>query len=132
MGGGGGVGGAGRDREVWVDQGQGNSGGHGGGREMKQLDINTYETGWHIMASAGGLSMQRDKKYCLAVAILLKQFINHVKLVQRYRPSQHQVVLRELNDIRKSDYCGPLTSFNRNNADPQCIGTSSINNTCTI
>jgi WD repeat-containing protein 68 len=38
----------------------------------------------------------------------------------------------ELNGNRNSDYCGPLTSFDWNDADPRRIGTSSIDTTCTI
>ena len=38
----------------------------------------------------------------------------------------------ELNCNRNSDYCGPLTSFDWNDADPRRIGTSSIDTTCTI
>ncbi|KAF8686694.1 hypothetical protein HU200_043527 [Digitaria exilis] len=37
-----------------------------------------------------------------------------------------------LNGNRNSDYCGPLTSFDWNDADPRRIGTSSIDTTCTI
>ncbi|KAF7079057.1 hypothetical protein CFC21_083361 [Triticum aestivum] len=38
----------------------------------------------------------------------------------------------ELNGNRNSDFCGPLTSFDWNDADPRRIGTSSIDTTCTI
>lgn len=48
-------------------------------------------------------------------------------------PPQPAVELRcELNGNRNSDYCGPLTSFDWNDADPRRIGTSSIDTTCTI
>ncbi|KQJ99664.1 hypothetical protein BRADI_3g44580v3 [Brachypodium distachyon] len=46
---------------------------------------------------------------------------------------QPGAVLRcELNGNRNSDFCGPLTSFDWNDADPRRIGTSSIDTTCTI
>jgi DDB1- and CUL4-associated factor 7 len=49
------------------------------------------------------------------------------------QPQQPAVELRcELNGNRNSDYCGPLTSFDWNDADPRRIGTSSIDTTCTI
>jgi len=32
----------------------------------------------------------------------------------------------------KSEYCAPLTSFDWNETDPNMIGTSSIDTTCTI
>jgi len=37
-----------------------------------------------------------------------------------------------LNSNSKSEYCAPLTSFDWNTADPNVIGTSSIDTTCTI
>lgn len=37
-----------------------------------------------------------------------------------------------LNNNRNSDFCAPLTSFDWNEIDPNIIGTSSIDTTCTI
>ncbi|KAK3009098.1 hypothetical protein RJ639_015258, partial [Escallonia herrerae] len=37
-----------------------------------------------------------------------------------------------LNNNRNSEFCGPLTSFDWNEAEPRRIGTSSIDTTCTI
>jgi len=37
-----------------------------------------------------------------------------------------------LNNHRESEFCAPLTSFDWNEADPNIIGTSSIDTTCTI
>ncbi|GFY83225.1 transducin/WD40 repeat-like superfamily protein [Actinidia rufa] len=37
-----------------------------------------------------------------------------------------------LNNNRTSEFCGPLTSFDWNEAEPKRIGTSSIDTTCTI
>lgn len=37
-----------------------------------------------------------------------------------------------LNNNKNSDYCAPLTSFDWNEIDPNIIGTSSIDTTCTI
>ncbi|VDO97496.1 unnamed protein product [Schistosoma mattheei] len=37
-----------------------------------------------------------------------------------------------LNNNKNSDYCAPLTSFDWNEVDPNIIGTSSIDTTCTI
>ncbi len=37
-----------------------------------------------------------------------------------------------LNNNSKSEYCAPLTSFDWNETDPNIIGTSSIDTTCTI
>jgi len=36
------------------------------------------------------------------------------------------------NNNKNSEYCAPLTSFDWNEADPNIIGTSSIDTTCTI
>lgn len=33
---------------------------------------------------------------------------------------------------KNSDFCAPLTSFDWNEVDPNLIGTSSIDTTCTI
>ena len=37
-----------------------------------------------------------------------------------------------LNNNKNSDFCAPLTSFDWNETDPNLIGTSSIDTTCTI
>mmetsp|Transcript_28270 Transcript_28270/g.57378 ORF Transcript_28270/g.57378 Transcript_28270/m.57378 type:complete len:331 (-) Transcript_28270:2053-3045(-) len=37
-----------------------------------------------------------------------------------------------LNNNKNSEYCAPLTSFDWNETDPNIIGTSSIDTTCTI
>lgn len=37
-----------------------------------------------------------------------------------------------LNNNKNSEYCAPLTSFDWNEAEPNLIGTSSIDTTCTI
>jgi len=37
-----------------------------------------------------------------------------------------------LNNNSKSEYCAPLTSFDWNETDPNMLGTSSIDTTCTI
>mmetsp|Transcript_31229 Transcript_31229/g.47849 ORF Transcript_31229/g.47849 Transcript_31229/m.47849 type:complete len:385 (+) Transcript_31229:153-1307(+) len=37
-----------------------------------------------------------------------------------------------LNNNKTSEYCAPLTSFDWNEADPNVVGTSSIDTTCTI
>jgi len=37
-----------------------------------------------------------------------------------------------LNNNKTSEYCAPLTSFDWNEADPNIVGTSSIDTTCTI
>jgi WD repeat-containing protein 68 len=37
-----------------------------------------------------------------------------------------------LNTNKKSEFCAPLTSFDWNESDPNIIGTSSIDTTCTI
>lgn len=42
----------------------------------------------------------------------------------------HKEVL--LNNNKTSEYCAPLTSFDWNETDPNLIGTSSIDTTCTI
>lgn len=37
-----------------------------------------------------------------------------------------------LNNSKNSEYCAPLTSFDWNESDPNIVGTSSIDTTCTI
>jgi len=37
-----------------------------------------------------------------------------------------------MDNNKNSDYCAPLTSFDWNDADPNILGTSSIDTTCTI
>lgn len=193
----------GADGGAWADQEQCNGGSRGG--EAKRSEIYTYEAGWHIYGM--NWSVRRDKKYRLAIASLLEQFINRVEVVQldessgdiapvlsfdhpfpptktMFVPDPHAIrpdllatsadLLRiwritspdddddagagnsnsgsvrcngvggapgqqpgvelrcELNGNCNSDYCGPLTSFDWNDADPRRIGTSSIDTTCTI
>lgn len=38
----------------------------------------------------------------------------------------------QLNNAKNTEYCSPLTSFDWNEMDPNTIGTSSIDTTCTI
>ena len=43
-----------------------------------------------------------------------------------------EVNLRQfLNNNKNSEYCAPLTAFDWNDADPNIIGTASIDTTCT-
>ena len=37
-----------------------------------------------------------------------------------------------LNNNKNSDFCAPLTSFDWNEVDPNLVGTSSIDTTCTV
>ena len=37
-----------------------------------------------------------------------------------------------LNNNKNSDFCAPLTSFDWNEVDPNLLGTSSIDTTCTV
>ncbi|KAF2301714.1 hypothetical protein GH714_028756 [Hevea brasiliensis] len=51
----------------------------------------------------------------------------------RIGDDQSRVELKSvLNGNKSSEFCGPLTSFDWNEADPKRIGTSSIDTTCTI
>ncbi|XP_078437232.1 WD repeat-containing protein LWD1-like [Wolffia australiana] len=51
-------------------------------------------------------------------------------------PSDHEPTSVELKSVlngnKNSEYCGPLTSFDWNEAEPRRIGTASIDTTCTI
>jgi len=44
----------------------------------------------------------------------------------------HTTVECLLNNNKNSDFCAPLTSFDWNEVDPNLLGTSSIDTTCTI
>ncbi|GMP29921.1 hypothetical protein CsSME_00004831 [Camellia sinensis var. sinensis] len=59
---------------------------------------------------------------------------NHNHHPHHPHPHPHRRVEMKslLNNNRNSEYCGPLTSFDWNEADPKKIGTSSIDTTCTI
>ncbi|KAJ6729721.1 WD REPEAT CONTAINING PROTEIN [Salix viminalis] len=53
--------------------------------------------------------------------------------VWRINDEQPRVELKSLlNGNKNSEFCGPLTSFDWNEAEPKRIGTSSIDTTCTI
>ncbi|KAG6787178.1 hypothetical protein POTOM_008812 [Populus tomentosa] len=53
--------------------------------------------------------------------------------VWRINDEQPRVELKSLlNGNKNSEFCGPLTSFDWNEAEPRRIGTSSIDTTCTI
>ncbi|XP_054801751.1 WD repeat-containing protein LWD1-like [Prosopis cineraria] len=47
-------------------------------------------------------------------------------------PAQRVELKSLLNGNQNSEFCGPLTSFDWNEAEPKRIGTSSIDKTCTI
>ena len=44
-------------------------------------------------------------------------------------PSDNNIYLLQ---NKNSDFCAPLTSFDWNEVDPNLLGTSSIDTTCTI
>jgi WD repeat-containing protein 68 len=46
--------------------------------------------------------------------------------------SEYSVTTTLLNNNKQTEYCAPLTSFDWNEADPNLIGTCSIDTTCTI
>lgn len=50
-----------------------------------------------------------------------------------WRANETEIKLESLlNNNKNSDFCAPLTSFDWNEVDPNLIGTSSIDTTCTI
>lgn len=156
----------------------------GSDEQQRRSEIYTYEAPWHIYGM--NWSVRRDKWYRLAIASLLEQCPNRVKIVQLddsngeirsdptlsfehpYPPTKAifipdkecqkpdllatssdflrvwrisssddddsgGVEMRSLlNNNRNSEFCGPLTSFDWNKAEPKRIGTSSIDTTCTI
>ncbi|KAG5251590.1 transducin family protein [Salix suchowensis] len=115
----------------------------GSDEQQKRSEICTYEAPWHIYAM--NWSVCHDKKYRLAIASLLEQYPNRVEIVQLDESNgeirSDEPVLRALvstyqNHLHpgqgNSEFCGPLTSFDWNEAEPKRIGTSSIDTTCTI
>ncbi|KAG6481740.1 WD repeat-containing protein LWD1-like [Zingiber officinale] len=53
--------------------------------------------------------------------------------IWRVADDSSRIELRSLlNGNRNSEFCGPLTSFDWNEAEPRRIGTSSIDTTCTV
>ncbi|KAL0352816.1 UNVERIFIED_CONTAM: WD repeat-containing protein LWD1 [Sesamum angustifolium] len=115
----------------------------GSDEQQRRSEIYTYEAPWHIYAM--NWSVRKDKKYRLAIASLLEQYPNRrpdllasssdfLRLWQiSDSDSGRRVELKSLlNNNRNSEFSGPLTSFDWNEAEPRRIGTSSIDTTCTI
>jgi len=48
------------------------------------------------------------------------------------KPEKNKVELKWLLNNNKTSFCAPLTSFDWNETDPNIVGTSSIDTTCTI
>lgn len=53
-------------------------------------------------------------------------------LFENFRASHGFILYENLFQNKNSDFCAPLTSFDWNEVDPNLIGTSSIDTTCTI
>jgi len=51
---------------------------------------------------------------------------------ENFRASHGLILYENLFQNKNSDFCAPLTSFDWNEVDPNLIGTSSIDTTCTI
>lgn len=51
---------------------------------------------------------------------------------ENFRGSHGLILYENLFQNKNSDFCAPLTSFDWNEVDPNLIGTSSIDTTCTI
>ncbi|KAH0973486.1 hypothetical protein GBA52_025642 [Prunus armeniaca] len=108
----------------------------GSDEQQKRSEIYTYEAPWHIYAM--NWSVRRDKKYRLAIASLREHDFLRVWRIsgedeESDSSSSSSVELKSLlNGNKSSEFCGPLTSFDWNEAEPKRIGTSSIDTTCTI
>ncbi|KAH0877264.1 LOW QUALITY PROTEIN: hypothetical protein HID58_064658 [Brassica napus] len=70
----------------------------------------------------------------LHIRSVLAHLRNELELPPQKLPSRHHQPPRasSLNSNKNSLFCGPLTSFDWNEAEPRRIGTSSTDTTCTI
>lgn len=59
-----------------------------------------------------------------------KSFSDYLRVWRAGEPETRLECL--LNNNKNSDFCAPLTSFDWNEVDPNLLGTSSIDTTCTI
>ncbi|MQL75530.1 hypothetical protein Taro_007903, partial [Colocasia esculenta] len=89
--------------------------------QQKRSEIYTYEAPWHIYAmnwsDGGGGDAAASGEDAKAAA----------------GKGGSRIELKStLNGNKNSEYCGPLTSFDWNEAEPRRIGTASIDTTCTI
>lgn len=76
-----------------------------------------------------------------SIAVTVSQFqcyiwFCHSKIMFRWTTIKTSFRLKNLSDLvlqnKNSDFCAPLTSFDWNEVDPNLLGTSSIDTTCTI
>lgn len=65
-----------------------------------------------------------------AILQLIRVFSDYLRVWRAGEPETRLECL--LNNNKNSDFCAPLTSFDWNEVDPNLLGTSSIDTTCTI
>jgi len=68
---------------------------------------------------------------CVVMLVAAQYCLHHIALLPRW--SKCVTVLRNyVLQNKNSDFCAPLTSFDWNEVDPNLLGTSSIDTTCTV
>ncbi|WAR01519.1 DCAF7-like protein [Mya arenaria] len=77
----------------------------------KRKEIYKYDAPWCVYSM--NWSIRPDKRFRLALGSFVEEYNNK-------------------NKNKNSDFCAPLTSFDWNEVDPNLLGTSSIDTTCTI
>jgi len=74
--------------------------------------------------------LSADLRPVLAGRHLFFSFLDYLRVWRAGEPETRLECL--LNNNKNSDFCAPLTSFDWNEVDPNLLGTSSIDTTCTI
>uniref|UniRef100_A0AAQ5Z6S1 DDB1 and CUL4 associated factor 7 n=1 Tax=Amphiprion ocellaris TaxID=80972 RepID=A0AAQ5Z6S1_AMPOC len=89
----------------------------------KRKEIYKYEAPWTVYAM--NWAVRPDKRFRLALGSFVEEYNNKVCDTETRLECL-------LNNNKNSDFCAPLTSFDWNEVDPNLLGTSSIDTTCTV
>lgn len=86
-----------------------------------------------LLATSGNLIFILIIVYFLLTMKLNELFFSTGDYLRVWRAGEPDTRLEcVLNNNKNSDFCAPLTSFDWNEVDPNLVGTSSIDTTCTI
>nr|SVE69796.1 EOG090X060Z [Eubosmina coregoni] len=109
----------------------------------KRKEIYKYEAPWTLYSM--NWSVRPDKRFRLAIGSFVEEYNNKVQVISldedsaEFSPKStfdHPYPTTKIMWIpdgnKNSDFCAPLTSFDWNEVEPNLIGTSSIDTTCTI
>ncbi|KAH9640001.1 hypothetical protein HF086_008096 [Spodoptera exigua] len=116
----------------------------------KRKEIYKYQAPWPLYSM--NWSVRPDKRFRLALGSFVEEYNNKVQIISLDEETSEFSAKSTFDHpypttkimwipdskgvypdlLATSDFCAPLTSFDWNEVDPNLIGTSSIDTTCTI